>query len=156
MYFLICNLATWFYFWTAFIVLFPVVTWIYLLRTYLNPLPLILNSGAIPKTCNSLLVKYMFHVTSYLAFFLVGSGSPQKSAGAPGWLSQLSVWLLISTQVMIPGLWARALSQTPCAWCLRFCLPLSLSPCHSLLLHLKIKKERKRKKVFQLQSQVVL
>ena len=31
--------------------------------------------------------------------------------GAPGWLSQLSVWLLISAQVMIPGSWVRAPHQ---------------------------------------------
>ena len=36
-----------------------------------------------------------------------------SSHGAPGWLSSLSGWLLISTQVMIPGSWDQALHWIP-------------------------------------------
>ena len=65
--------------------------------------------------------------------------------GVPGWLSWLSIWLLISAQVMIPLLWVWAphgvLHWQHCT-CLRFCFPLSLcpSPAHALSLS-KISKE---------------
>ena len=39
--------------------------------------------------------------------------SKVRSGRVPGWPSQLSIWLLISTQVMIPGLWDQALCQAP-------------------------------------------
>ena len=40
--------------------------------------------------------------------------SKDQSVGAAGWLSQLSDSLLISTQVMIPGLWGQAPHWAPC------------------------------------------
>ena len=68
--------------------------------------------------------------------------------GAPGWLSWLSAWLLISAQVIIPGSWDRALSQAPSwAWSLLKILSFSLNrsfPMHArslLEIKLKIKKE---------------
>ena len=52
--------------------------------------------------------------------------------GAPGWLSCLSVQLLISVQVMIPGLWDQALCWAlRCMWSLLGILSLSLSLCSS-------------------------
>ena len=50
--------------------------------------------------------------------------------GAPGWLSWLSVWLLILAQDMIPGSWDRALRQAPrWEYSLLKTLSLSLSLC---------------------------
>ena len=44
--------------------------------------------------------------------FWVMVGIENKAGeGAPGWLSRLSVRLLISAQVMIPGSWDRAPHQ---------------------------------------------
>ena len=61
--------------------------------------------------------------------------------GVPGWLSQLSIRLLISAQVMIPGLWDQSLCWALCCvWSLLriFPMPLSLplrpSPSATLLL----------------------
>ena len=49
--------------------------------------------------------------------------------GAPGWLSWLSVWLLISAQVMISGSWDRAPHRAlPWAWTLLGILSLPPSP----------------------------
>ena len=74
-------------------------------------------------------------------------------SGAPGWLSGLSVQLLISAQVMIPGLWDWA----PCwalhwAWSLLKVPPtLSLCPSPTRLnasaraLYLSLKKKKKDK-----------
>jgi len=45
----------------------------------------------------------------------------------PGWLSWLSVWLLISTQGMISGFWDRALPLC-WTWSLLKILSLSASP----------------------------
>ena len=58
-----------------------------------------------------------------------------RQIGEPGWLSRLSVLLLISAQVVIPRWWDRALHQalhggSPSSEhgaCLRFSLSLSLS-----------------------------
>ena len=73
--------------------------------------------------------------------------------GEPGWLSQLSIWLLISPQVMIPGLWDQAPRQALCRQhrtCLGFSLSLSLSlslsPLPLLTLYLKINKHFKKRK----------
>ena len=43
-----------------------------------------------------------------------GGETKVNNAGAPGWLSRLSVGLLISAQVTISGLWDWALHWTPC------------------------------------------
>ena len=51
--------------------------------------------------------------------------------GVPGWLGQLSIWLLISVQVMILGSWDQAPRQAP-VWSLLVPLPLLL-PLLSLL-----------------------
>ena len=46
----------------------------------------------------------------------------------PGWLSWLSILLLILTQVVIPGSWHQALGQAlSCAWSLLETLPPSIS-----------------------------
>ena len=53
----------------------------------------------------------------------------KKYIGVPGWLSQLSIWLLILAQVMISESWDWALSQTLCsAWSLLEILSPSLFP----------------------------
>ena len=70
----------------------------------------------------------------------------------PGWLHWLSIWLLVSAQVMISVSWVQA----PCwaqRWqhgaCLRFSLSLSLSPSlsapHPLTLFLSLSKNKLRK-----------
>ena len=49
--------------------------------------------------------------------------------GAPGWFSWLSIQLLISAQVMIPGLWDQApVLDSVQVWSLLKILPLSLPP----------------------------
>ena len=45
--------------------------------------------------------------------------------GAPGWHSQLSIWLLVSAQVMIAGSWYRGL-HAQCGVCVIVSLPLPL------------------------------
>ena len=60
--------------------------------------------------------------------------------GAPGWLSRLSIWLLILSQVMNSRLW----DWTPhlalcCVWSLLKILSLSLWPSHMLALKKKKK-----------------
>ena len=61
--------------------------------------------------------------------------------GVPGYLSRLSIWLLISARVMISGSWDRAPHQVwaECGACLRFFLSLCSSPLpwFSLILFLK-------------------
>ena len=54
----------------------------------------------------------------------------KRGLRAPGWLSLLSVQLLVSAQVMILGSWNQALGQlhTQLRVCLRFPLPLPLPP----------------------------
>ena len=50
-------------------------------------------------------------------------------SGAPGWLSRLSVWLVISAQVMVSGLWDQPLSQAlHWEWNLLKILSVSLCP----------------------------
>ena len=57
--------------------------------------------------------------------------------GASGWLSRVSVRLLVSAQVMIPGLWDRAPHRALCwAWNLPEILSLSISLSLSLFLPL--------------------
>ena len=51
---------------------------------------------------NSCLLQETF--PDYLSLTFLSSGPP-GGFGAPGWLSWLSIWLLISAQVMILGLW---------------------------------------------------
>ena len=38
----------------------------------------------------------------------------EEELGAPGWLSQVSIQLLILAQVMIPGSWDQVPCQAPC------------------------------------------
>ena len=62
---------------------------------------------------------------------------PKISWGAPAWLSQLNVQLLISGQVMIPGSWDRAPCWAPC-WTHGACVGFSLSLCLSSPLMLSL------------------
>ena len=69
--------------------------------------------------------------------------------GAPGWLSWLSVRVLILARVMIPGLWDWALSGTPrWVWSLLriLSLPPSLRPCSEPALSLSLSKVKILKK----------
>ena len=70
----------------------------------------------------------------------------KKRKGAPGWLSQLSIWLLILTQVIISGLW----DQPPCwapTWVgsLLEILSHPLPPTSSHILSLWGKKKKRKK-----------
>ena len=65
---------------------------------------------------------------------LLSSYNQRGLEPVPGWLSWLSVQLLVSVQVMISGLRDQALHWVPCStWSLfeRFCLFLSLPFCSS-------------------------
>ena len=89
-------------------------------------------------------LSFKFGNVSYLFSFLMSIVIFKNSfIGAPGWLNWLSIQLLISSQVMIPGSW----HQTPClalhwAWSLLKILSLSLclSPLLALFLQNKILK----------------
>ena len=72
--------------------------------------------------------------------------------GGSGWLlSWLTIWFLILAQVMIPGLWDRALRQAP-HWMWRllkiFSSPLPLYPTcvPSFSVSLKLRKKKRKKK----------
>ena len=53
-----------------------------------------------------------------------------RSIGAPGWLSWLSNWLLVSSQVMISGPWGQAHAhRAECRVCLSSSLSLLLLAC---------------------------
>ena len=95
----------------------------------------------------SVFLPFPFSLPSSLHSFLL-SFVKEICAGAPGWLSQVSIWLLISVPVMIPGSWDWA----PCrasywVWSLlkilSFPLPLLLP--HTLSLS-QIKRERERER----------
>lgn len=58
-----------------------------------------------------------------------GKQDKQRDREHPGWLSRLSIWLLILAQVTISESWDQALSQAPhCGSCSRFSPSLSCCP----------------------------
>ena len=100
----------------------------------------------------------------------LGDITNHREMGAPGWLSRLRIWLLISTQVMISGPWIEppVWLCAGCGACLRFSLSLAVfliiptysnpPPTHSCVhkhtrcsFSLK-KKGKKRKKFIEKQS----
>ena len=64
----------------------------------------------------------------------------EKTSGVPGWLSRLSVWLLIPAQVMISGFVSSspASNSALTVWSLLGILPLSLSAPPLLVLSLSL------------------
>ena len=87
-------------------------------------------------------------IFAHLLFFIPTS---LKSwyPGAPGWLSQLSIGLLISTQVMISQFVSSSpmLGSVLTVWSLlRILSPLSASPLLALCNFLKINKNKLKKK----------
>ena len=76
-----------------------------------------------------------------------GASEIVEIVGAPGWLSQLGVQLLVPAQVMISRFISLSPHQAPCSQhraCLVFSLSLSLSAPPLLFLSLKINKLRYR------------
>ena len=106
------------------------------------------DEGSILSCTNHLLIKYFnsikfsnLNIEYILLWLWVKSNGKYraKGFGAPGWLSHLSTWFLISAQVMISGLWDQAPLWALC-WdgvCLSFILNLSLY--HPYLPHSKEK-----------------
>ena len=82
----------------------------------------------------------------------------EYSTGEPGWLSWLSIWLLISAQVMISGFWDQALccTQQGVSLKIRYSLPLSLSfsPTPALSLS-KVNKSFKKKHILFIACELV-
>ena len=86
------------------------------------------------KKIDSVLETYFFK-TQYIYFYT-------KYSGGSGWLHWLSVWLLISAQVMIPG-WASC-------WTWSLLKILSLSPSAPLLSVLSLSQKKKKFKGWRL------
>ena len=99
--------------------------------------------SGVSSNVGPILVHNKYHLKLRITFWWDLYVSVLKYSYAPGWLSQLSGQLLISTQVMMPGSWAE-----PCVWphdkhgtCWRYSLfPSVSSPIHALSLSLSLSK----------------